>query len=109
MFFFVPKEMLNGKEYKTTFHMDFDIADHFGLGAVIDTFKRAFREWKNDIEYATELAIVMNIRSWFWYEHGNKKLSEEYAKRWYEVRSYIYSDKAPFTDEDRQYFYEMTD
>jgi len=30
-------------EFKTTFWMDFTIADAFGLDAVRDTFKRSFR------------------------------------------------------------------
>jgi hypothetical protein len=35
-------------ERKTTFGDDFDIADSFGCDAVLDTFNRAFTEWKDN-------------------------------------------------------------
>ena len=89
--------------------MDFDIADHFGVNAVKDTFKRAFKEWKNDIEYVTELCIVMNIRCWFWYEKGNEELSKLYSNYYYQVMDYVYSDESKFSKEDQSYFFGMTD
>lgn len=36
---------MNGYEFKTTFWIDFTIADQFGLEAVKDTYERAFNEW----------------------------------------------------------------
>ena len=106
--YYIPKTMPNGMTYETTFHMDFDIAEHFGMKGVIDTFKRAFKEWKNDIEYVTELGIVMNERCWFWYHHGQEELSKYYAERWCEIKDYIYKAKC-FKEEDRNYFFKMTD
>ena len=51
----------NGKgERKTTFMLDFSIADCFGNKAVTDTFKRAFKEWKNDVIYMAEFVCVLN-------------------------------------------------
>ena len=41
----------NGYELQTTFWEDFSIADRFGLAAVLDTFNRAFREWKGDYKF----------------------------------------------------------
>ena len=46
-----------GYEEKTTFAMDFDIADRFGASAVKDTFNRAFNEWKSD--------YILPSWSWF--------------------------------------------
>ena len=54
-------------EFKTTFWMDFTIADKFGIEAVKDTFKRAFSEWKTD--YITVIGkldtgcVIKNISS----------------------------------------------
>lgn len=48
----------NGYELQTTFWSDFSIADRFGLSAIRDTFNRAFREWKEDYEYLTELVVA---------------------------------------------------
>lgn len=50
----------NGYELQTTFWEDFSIADRFGLAAVLDTFNRAFREWKGDYKFLTELTLVLN-------------------------------------------------
>ncbi len=36
--------MMMGYEQKTTFWMDFSIADKFGIAAIKDTYKRAFRD-----------------------------------------------------------------
>lgn len=47
-------------EWKTTFWSDFSIADAFGMEAVKDTFRRAFKGWKDNYIYLTELEIVMN-------------------------------------------------
>ena len=38
-----------GKESKTTFMLDFSLADFFGADGVKDTFNRAFAEWKTDL------------------------------------------------------------
>lgn len=54
-----PIEKMTGYKPKTTFWEDFSIADAFGGAAVADTFKRAFKEWRNDVVYITELAMVL--------------------------------------------------
>lgn len=55
---------------RTTFWDDFKIADSFGIKGVKDTFKIAFKEWRENVVYLSELALVM-----YW------KLSEHYQKR----------------------------
>ena len=59
----------NGYELQTTFWEDFSIADRFGLAAVLDTFNRAFREWKGDYKFLTELTLVLNHKIWQYYEN----------------------------------------
>ena len=60
------EEMVNmtGYESKTTFWDDFCIAERFGHKAIKDTFNRAFDEWKSNIEYITELVMILNWRMW---------------------------------------------
>lgn len=53
-------EELTGYTPRTTFYMDFSIADHFGEAAIRDTYKRAFKSWKNNVEYLTELVMALN-------------------------------------------------
>ena len=62
-------EELTGYKPKTTFYTDFSIAEWFGIDAVKDTYERAFKEWKSDYIYLTELAMCLNWKSW---EHSQK-------------------------------------
>ena len=45
---------------ESTFRDDFTIADRFGISGIKDTYKRAFKHWKDDLQYLTELVIVLN-------------------------------------------------
>ena len=59
----IPKwdiEEETGYKPFTTFWQDFSIADVFGKEAVMDTFQRAFEEWKNNYVFITELVMVLN-------------------------------------------------
>ena len=60
----------NGYELKTTFWEDFTIAERDGLLGIKDTYDRAFEEWKNNVEYLTELVLVLN-----------HKIHQHYGKR----------------------------
>jgi hypothetical protein len=60
---------MNERPFKTTFFEDFTIADKFGKDAVLDTYKRAFKERKSDYKYLTELVIALNWKIW---EHYDK-------------------------------------
>ena len=53
-------EAMTGYKPMTTFYEEFSIADNFGASAVKDTYKRAFRNWKDDYKYLTELVMVLN-------------------------------------------------
>lgn len=68
-------EEITGYKPQTTFYEDFSIADMFGKDAINDTFKRAFREWKNDYIYLTELVMVLN-----WKIGEHYRYNEDYAK-----------------------------
>ena len=61
-----PDMIENGYQPKTTFWMDFSIADKFGIAAIKDTYNRAFKEWKNNHVYLTELVMVLNHKIWQW-------------------------------------------
>lgn len=93
-------------EFKTTFWMDFTIAEHFGIEAVKDTFERAFKEWRNDVVYVTELALVMNWKCWRHWEEGNHELGRYYSDRYYEVREWCLDN---LEGDDLRYYFETTD
>lgn len=64
-----------GYKQITTFFQDFSIADNFGEAAIKDTYDRAFKEWKDNYKYLTELVLVLNWKIWQWHGKNN-----DYAK-----------------------------
>lgn len=94
------------EEFTTTFWDDFSIADAFGVYAIKDTFKRAFKEWKHDYRYLTDLVIVLNHKIWQHYENGNQRYAELYDTLWRKVDDYACNN---LTSEELKYFFEKTD
>lgn len=94
-----------GYETKTTFWMDFSIADRFGVDAIKDTFERAFNEWKDNYVYLTELVMVLNWKIWDWYERDND-VAMVYNTLWEFADNYAVNN---LKDEELSYFYNTTD
>lgn len=95
----------NGYKLVSTFPMDFSIADKFGVNAVKDTFKRAFKEWANDYVYLTELVITLNYKIWEHYQ-TNAKLAEVYTDLYEEADSYA---RENLQGEEKEFFFRVTD
>lgn len=98
-------EAFCGYTQQTTFWQDFSIADAFGAGAIKDTYKRAFKAWKSDKVYVTELVMVLNWKCWQWAEK-NPAYSELYSDLFYEAQGWCYDN---LKGEDLQYFLRTTD
>ena len=98
-------EELTGYHPITTFYEDFSIADWFGVGAIQDTFNRAFENWKGDYKYLTELVMALNWKIWEHYEH-NEKYAQLYNKLW--TKADIYA-RDNLKGEELAYFYRTTD
>ena len=94
-----------GYKPKTTFWMDFSIADKFGRKAIEDTYKRAFNEWKTNTEYITELAMVLNWKSWS-YAETNPAIGVVYQDLWEELDSWCFAN---LKDDALQYYIKTTD
>lgn len=99
-------EAMEGYNFQTTFWSDFTIAESFGPEAIIDTFNRAFNEWKSDYIYLTELVLVLNWKLWTFYESGRQDLAALYDKLWKEADSYAYDN---LKGEELSYFLNTTD
>lgn len=95
-----------GYQMQTTFWDDFSVADAFGAGAVIDTYKRCFDEWKGDYKYLTELVMVLNWKIWQHYYGGNKILSNIYDNLFDKCATYAQDN---LTEEELRYYYRITD
>ena len=96
---------LCGYEPKTTFWMDFSIADRFGADAVQDTYNRAFAEWKTNVVYLTEMVMVLNHKIWQHYQK-NDVLSTLYDTLWKEADKYAVNT---LKGADLSYYYRTTD
>ena len=94
-----------GYEPITTFWTDFCIAEVFGVQSIIETYERAFAEWKDDYKYLTELVMVLNHKIWQWYELGDKERAGIYDQLWREADSYAIGN---LTGEEAAYFYQTT-
>ena len=92
--------------WQTTFWMDFSIADRFGEKAVRDTFNRAFKEWKTEVIYLTELVLVLNWKCWDHFTEGNFKLSGLYASLFHKANDYA---RGHLKGEELDYFFRTTD
>ena len=79
---------MSNYKFKTTFWSDFSIADRFGVDAIQDTFNRAFKEWRGNYVYLTELVLVLNWKLCHHYNNGNYTFAEVYDKLWREADNY---------------------
>lgn len=91
----------------TTFFEDFSIAEHFGTKGIMDTYRLTMSSWKNDIEYLTELAMVMSWKCGYFFEEGNAEFNRLYHDLYYKTKDYVYENFEE--EEDLEYFYNLTD
>ena len=79
-----------GKKMVSTWWQDYTCAERIsGKAGVQDTFNRAWKYWKNDKIYTTELSLVLNWKCWEWYEKGNKEMSKLYQTLWEKLHNYV--------------------
>ena len=97
-------EELNGYPPRTTFYEDFSTADNFGTLAVHYTYYRAFNASQNNIEYMTELVMVLKLKIREHYRR-NYMLVETYDELWRNADKWVYDH---FDGEDLQYFIRTT-
>ena len=97
-------EAMFGYKQISTFYEDFSIADHFGIDAIKDTYKRAFKGWKDDTKMITELDMVLNWKSW---EHAEREdYCSLYADLYYELRDWCFEN---LKGDDLTYYIRTTD
>ncbi len=103
-----------GYEPKTTFWDDFSIADLYGLEAIVDTFRRAFAEWRHDVVYLAELALVLNHKGCFYYsaaeQHDHDKTLETLSQLYFTMWSFVNDwAKTNLNEKDFAYYFKITD
>ena len=98
-------EALTGYKPITTFYIDFSIADRFGIDSINDTFNRAFKDWKHDYKYITELSLVLNWKIWRWHEVNND-YAKTYDALWRRLDEWCIAN---LQSEELEYYYRTTD
>ena len=93
------------EKFTTTFWQDFSIADVCGEDAVQDTYNRAFKEWKHDYRYLTDLVMVLNHKIWQWYQKDDA-LARLYDSLWSKTHDYALKT---LKGEALSYYLEVTD
>jgi len=97
-----------------TFCADFAIADWCGSKDVKETYQRVKKQWLNDYEAFTEVAMSLNLLAWANDQlakqgfEGREEFIELYSKLYYKARDDFY-DKYADNTEAKEYFFEMTD
>jgi len=89
----------------TTFYEDFSIAEHFGERGIRDTYRRAFKGWKNSYKYLTELVMVLNWKLWRWYGKNNT-YATIYNELWEKAKEYA---ETHLEGEELVYYYRTID
>lgn len=100
---------MNEMVVDNTFKSDFTIAEQHGkdpIAAVLDTYKRAFKEWHDDYKMLTALVMVLNHKIWEHHRAGHQELAVLYNQLWQQADIYAYTH---LTDDARAYFLEVTD
>lgn len=97
---------MNGYEFKTTFWMDFTIADQFGYDAIKDTYERAFNAWKDNYIYLVELCLVLNWKLWQHYKAKRETFACLYNELWGKTDEYALLN---LKGEELDYYYHVTD
>ena len=102
---YFDSESFCGYKQFTTFFQDFSIADLAGTKAIQNTFDRAFKEWKSQYKYLTELVMVLNWKSW---EHATTRpeYSELYVDLYHKAREYALDN---LKGAEFEYFFRTTD
>lgn len=98
-------DMLDENCYKG-FWTDFTIADRFGKSAIKDTYRRAFKGWKDNVEYFASLVMTLNHKTWQYYEAGNDELTALYNELWERADRYGVTH---FKGADAEYYYKFLD
>lgn len=102
-----PINAMTGYTQKTTFWLDFSIAESFGENAIRETFDNSIKSFGDNHEYMTELALTTNHKIAVFHK-SNMDIAKLYEKLWIEIDNYMFEH---FNDNQKaiQYYLETTD
>lgn len=94
-----------GYKQITTFYADFGIAEHFGVNAIKDTYKRGLEYAKTDYKVLTELVMVLNWKVWEFHKK-NEALARVYNDLWEKTDAFAIDY---LKGDELKYFFRTTD
>ena len=74
-------------KFQTTFWEEFSIADHYGSEGIREHYNLVFGQWKDNLEYLTELVMVLNWKIAQWYKVDDN-LGLTYDELWKRTDAY---------------------
>lgn len=95
-------------EYKTTLWEDLTDAESQGETVIEDLVSETFREWKDNVEYLTELIMVLNHKCWY-YNGTDDKLSSFYEMLYYDYDELAYDYLSKHNEAGLKYYFETLD
>lgn len=108
--FFHSMLEMSGYTPQTTFWRDFCFAEVYGVHAIEDTYRRAFRDWSGDVKYIAELDLVLNWKIWEHFQEEterSKALATCYDRLWSKLEDTI--PTLGYSPSELQYLYSVTD
>lgn len=87
------------------FLRDFRIADMFGKNAIRDTYRRAFDEWKDNVEYFASFVLTLNHQIWDWYRK-DEGIARLYDELWHKANAWGIGH---FKGKDAEYYFRFLD
>jgi hypothetical protein len=106
------------EDYKriTTYTSDFSIAEWCvpidGMNAIADTMRNALMNWRDNVEWFTEIMLVVNMKSWEHAARHNNNYGRMYSDLYYMVRDLYFDwfdESHPKHAEAIEYYYDYVD
>ena len=92
----------------STYYTDFGIAEWFGADSIRETYTNAIMNWGDNIEWLTEIVMVLNWKILEHYHRGNDEMARFYDSLWKEAQIEVQKMFAG-NEEAMSYYYRTVD
>lgn len=101
---------------KTTYTSDFSIAEWCvpseGMSAIASTLRNALTQWRDNIEFFSEIIIVLNMKSWEHAARGNNEYGRMYSELYLCAKDLYFEwfdESHPKHEEAMEYYFDYVD
>lgn len=95
-----------GYEFKMDYWEEFTLLETLGgITGILYTFEKEYEESKKDVRTLTELALVLNLKIWEWYEKDDN-IGRTYDALWKKADGYAMET---LKDDDLHYYLSTLD